>query len=109
MYRIGGRRLVVVGVPPMGCIPLVRTIMGEAKCVDTYNRVAFSFNSKIQKELIAVRSTIGMKTAFVDAFTIIQNAVNNPQKYGQFLPPSFFPSICSAFFLVKFNLLCFIS
>ncbi|KAH7544914.1 hypothetical protein FEM48_Zijuj01G0036400 [Ziziphus jujuba var. spinosa] len=83
MYRIGGRRLVVVGVPPMGCMPLVLTIWGDGrKCVDTYNNVAFSFNSKIQKELVTVRSTIGMRTAFVDAFTIIQHAVNSPQKYG---------------------------
>lgn len=86
IYRVGGRRLVVVGVPPMGCMPLVRTIFGGSNnnntCADTYNKVASSFNSKIQKELATITSTLGMKTAFVDAYALVLDAVNHPQKFG---------------------------
>ncbi|KAF3451402.1 hypothetical protein FNV43_RR07497 [Rhamnella rubrinervis] len=84
MYRVGGRRLVVVGVPPMGCMPVVRSIFGgnSNTCVDTYNKVASSFNSKIQKELATITATTGMKTAFVDAYALVLDAINHPQKFG---------------------------
>ncbi|KAM5588084.1 GDSL esterase/lipase [Rosa sericea] len=82
MHRLGGTRLAVVGVPPLGCMPLVKTLMGETKCVENYNKVSFSFNSKIQKKLENITKTSGMKIAFVDAYGIVESAMNNPQLYG---------------------------
>lgn len=73
----------VVGVPPIGCMPLVKTLMGvNTTCWDSYNKVASSLNSMIQKELNILKANLGMKTAFVDAYHIIQNAMNNPHLYG---------------------------
>lgn len=82
MHKLGGQRLVVVGVPPLGCMPLVKTLMDEKKCVDSYNKLAASFNSKMSKKMASLRSTLGMKLAFVDTYGIVVNAMNNPQKYG---------------------------
>lgn len=82
MHRLGATRLVVVGVPPFGCMPLVKAIMGTTTCVKSYNTAAFSFNSKIREKLATLKATLGMKIAFVDTYTILQHAINNPTIYG---------------------------
>lgn len=82
MHRLGARRLVVVGVPPLGCMPLVKTIVGEAKCVDNFNKAIFSFNSKLNGQMAALRATLGLKCAFVDIYGVMQSAINNPKRYG---------------------------
>lgn len=83
MKSLGATRLVIVGVPPLGCMPLVKTLMDQKTCVETYNKVAFSFNSKIQQKLAIVRSKLGIKkTAYIDCYASILDAINNPNKYG---------------------------
>ncbi|KAL6129993.1 hypothetical protein ACLB2K_068375 [Fragaria x ananassa] len=82
VHRLGGTRLALVGVPPLGCMPLVKTLMGETKCVESLNKVSSSFNSKIQKKLENITKTSGMKIAFVDAYSIVESAMNNPELYG---------------------------
>ena len=72
----------VVGVPPLGCLPLVKTLMDQTKCVDSYNKLAASFNSKISKKLASLKSTLRMELGFVDTYSVVVNAINNPQKYG---------------------------
>ncbi|KAK6932642.1 GDSL lipase/esterase [Dillenia turbinata] len=69
MHSLGARRLVVVGLPPLGCMPLIRTIKGTTNCVDSYNQAAFSFNSKIKAKLEANKATLGNippKISFVE-------------------------------------------
>jgi phospholipase/lecithinase/hemolysin len=82
MHRLGAARLVVVGVPPFGCMPLVKALMGTSTCVESYNTAAFSFNSKIREKLGSIKATLGMKIAFVDTYRIIEHAVQNPTLYG---------------------------
>lgn len=83
MHRLGARRLVVVGVVPFGCMPLVRTLKGTTKCDDEYNNVALSFSLKIKKALVTIKEDLEMKTAYVDAYGLIQDAIQNPKKYGK--------------------------
>ncbi|KAI3697907.1 hypothetical protein L6452_31010 [Arctium lappa] len=82
MYSLGARRLVVVGVVPFGCMPLVKTLKDTIKCDDEYNNVALSFNRKIKKALVTMKTSLGMKTAYADAYSLIQRAIQNPKKYG---------------------------
>ncbi|KAK3039901.1 hypothetical protein RJ639_027736 [Escallonia herrerae] len=82
MYRLGARRLVVVGVPPLGCFPLVKTLRDETECDKILNTVSLSFNSQIIETLATLEATTGMKTAFVDIYHVILNAIQNPKRYG---------------------------
>ncbi|KAF9683630.1 hypothetical protein SADUNF_Sadunf04G0033800 [Salix dunnii] len=82
MNRLGATRVVVVGVPPLGCIPLVKTLAGQNTCVESYNQPAWSFNAKIKEKLAILRKTVGLKDAYVDCYGVIQNAINAPQKFG---------------------------
>ncbi|CAK7350484.1 unnamed protein product [Dovyalis caffra] len=79
MNRLGATRVVVVGVPPLGCIPLVKTLTGQNTCVESYNQAALSFNAKIKEKLAILKKTIGIKDAYVDCYGVIQNAINNPK------------------------------
>ncbi|XP_059291102.1 GDSL esterase/lipase At5g45950 isoform X1 [Lycium ferocissimum] len=79
----GARRIAVVGVPPLGCEPLLRTIRDdETKCDDDLNKVAFSFNLKIKRELQALKRLFGIKASYIDIYSIILEAVQNPHKFG---------------------------
>ncbi|KAJ9566439.1 hypothetical protein OSB04_002405 [Centaurea solstitialis] len=82
MHSLGARRLVVVGVVPFGCMPLVKTLKGVTKCDNDYNNVALSFNRKIIKALDTLKISLGMKTVYADAYSVIQRAIQNPKKYG---------------------------
>ncbi|XP_059663812.1 GDSL esterase/lipase At5g45950 [Cornus florida] len=82
MHTLGARRLAIVGVPPFGCMPLVKTLKDEIKCDDDYNQVALSFNSKIQANLETIKATLGIKNAYIDIYHIIERAIQNPKKYG---------------------------
>lgn len=83
MHRLGIRRLVVVGVPPLGCMPVVRTITNQiTTCSTTFNRAAYAFNAKIKLKLAAMEANLGLLTSFVDAYAIVQDAVDNPTAYG---------------------------
>ncbi|XP_061978138.1 GDSL esterase/lipase At5g45950 [Populus nigra] len=82
MNRLGATRVVVVGVPPLGCMPLVRTLAGQNTCVESYNQVARSLNAKIKEKLAILKKTIGIKDAYVDCYGVIQNAIKTPKKFG---------------------------
>ncbi|CAK9321076.1 unnamed protein product [Citrullus colocynthis] len=83
MHRLGVRRLVAVGVPPLGCMPVVRTITNQkTTCSKAFNQAAYIFNAKMKLKLAAIKANLGMLTSFVDAYAIVQAAVQNPTAYG---------------------------
>ncbi|RDY01690.1 GDSL esterase/lipase [Mucuna pruriens] len=83
MHKLGAKRVIVVGVLPLGCIPLVKTIRNQQEGCDTrLNDVAYSFNAKLQQQLDNLKTRLGLRTALVDVYGIIQSAVMNPKKYG---------------------------
>lgn len=82
MHRLGARRLIIVGVLPLGCIPLIKTIRNVEDCDKSLNSVAYSFNAKLLQQLDNLKTKLGLKTALVDVYGMIQRAVVNPKKYG---------------------------
>lgn len=82
MHRLGASRLLVVGVLPLGCIPLTKTFMNQKTCVRSLNNVAYSFNAKLLRQLAKLKVKLGLKTLYVDAYGMILSAVMNPRKHG---------------------------
>ncbi|KAG9446101.1 hypothetical protein H6P81_012229 [Aristolochia fimbriata] len=82
MHRHGGTRFVVVGIPPLGCLPLVRTVTGESDCSDQYNQVGVMFNSKLKAKLGELQRALNIKAAYADIYDSMVNAIRTPQKYG---------------------------
>ncbi|KAL8468149.1 hypothetical protein ACS0TY_031403 [Phlomoides rotata] len=83
MHSLGARKVVVIGVPPFRCMPLVRTFRGAIKCDIEVNKVAFSFNLKIQRELKTLQAHEPcLRSIYLDVYTVLLDAVQNPKKYG---------------------------
>ncbi|XP_021726578.1 GDSL esterase/lipase At5g45950-like isoform X1 [Chenopodium quinoa] len=83
MHKVGAKRIAVVGVPPLGCMPAVKTFVGDGvHCVDKINKAVLSLNLKIEKEMKAIQTQLNMKTLFIDAYKVVSSAINNPKKYG---------------------------
>nr|CAD1822335.1 unnamed protein product [Ananas comosus var. bracteatus] len=82
MNELGGTRFVLVGVPPFGCLPIVRTLFGVENCSSELNAVASSFNSKLVTMLGVLKRKLRVRAAYMDIFTIMYEATRNPEKFG---------------------------
>ncbi|XP_010279185.1 PREDICTED: GDSL esterase/lipase At5g45950-like [Nelumbo nucifera] len=82
LHRLGAMQFVLVGVPPLGCMPLVKTLTGTTGCADSYNKASFSFNSKVRNLLTDIGTSLGVKTAYVDTYAIFERTMSNPTRYG---------------------------
>ncbi|KAL0363426.1 UNVERIFIED_CONTAM: GDSL esterase/lipase [Sesamum calycinum] len=81
LHSLGARKVAVVGLPPFGCMPIVRTLWDDIKCDAELNEVAVSFNSKIQRELKTLARP-SFTSVFVDIYRVVLNAVESPNRYG---------------------------
>ncbi|KAI3745799.1 hypothetical protein L6452_08208 [Arctium lappa] len=69
IYKLGARKIVVFGAPPIGCTPIVRTTAGGAfrRCQDKENNAAQLFNSMLKQHLQVLASSLPQSSlAFVD-------------------------------------------
>lgn len=82
MQSIGARKILVAGVAPFGCMPLVKLLRDSARCDVQLNSVAFSFNAKVQN-LVDAQNEPSSKILYVDVYSPVLDAVQNPRKYGK--------------------------
>ncbi|KAI3823959.1 hypothetical protein L1987_05405 [Smallanthus sonchifolius] len=82
MHLLGVRKLVVVGMEPFGCMPLVRTLKNSVRCDEHMNQVALSFNLLLKPKLSTLGATLGVRTVFVDIYSVVENILRYPSKYG---------------------------
>ncbi|KAK9683458.1 hypothetical protein RND81_10G142400 [Saponaria officinalis] len=86
LYSQGARRFVVVGLPPLGCLPIqvtVGSIFHRRKCVDKQNAAAQVYNGKLQNFLNQLPSQCpDAKFAYGDIYSPLIDMINNPSKYG---------------------------
>jgi phospholipase/lecithinase/hemolysin len=84
MIMLGGRRFIFVGLPPMGCLPIARTLVGTGsdRCDETLNQLATSFNSKLIQLLNFINFQHQIRTSYIDTYTTIHSATVNPNAFG---------------------------
>ncbi|KAG6432024.1 hypothetical protein SASPL_103597 [Salvia splendens] len=85
VYKLGGRRMGVFGLAPLGCLPSQRSLKGgvERKCVDLYNQVAEMFNHKLSVELSSLSARYPDATLiYIDIYHLPLDLVRYPLKYG---------------------------
>ncbi|KAH6762802.1 hypothetical protein C2S52_020235 [Perilla frutescens var. hirtella] len=80
----GARRFAIIGMPPLGCLPMDVTL-NEAKreCVKAHNSEAEAYNVKLQdliKHLLVDMPR--SKLVYVDIYNPIMSMVNNPKQFG---------------------------
>ncbi|XP_051227006.1 GDSL esterase/lipase At1g06990 [Lolium perenne] len=89
MYGLGARRILVAGLPPVGCLPLQLT-MAELRqpprpqgCIADQNTAAESYNAKLRRMLAEFQSASpGARAVYADIYTPLLDMVDHPDKYG---------------------------
>ncbi|XP_068653951.1 GDSL esterase/lipase At2g30220-like [Aristolochia californica] len=84
IYNRGGRKFIVAGLAPIGCIPIQRTInVLKRSCKEEENSDASIYNSKLQTLLTQLQASLpGSRFGYVDIFNPATDMFNNPSKYG---------------------------
>lgn len=92
--ELGARRIVVYGVPAIGCVPSQRTLAGGPlrNCADNSNQASQVYNTKLQALLDSLSQKLPLsKIVYVDVYNPLLHIVQNPQEYGtKFIHHSFF-------------------
>ncbi|KAK4390820.1 GDSL esterase/lipase EXL3 [Sesamum angolense] len=85
LYRLGARRIGLLSLPPIGCLPSQRTLRGglARNCVDEYNQVVQLFNKKLSAALNSInRQFPDARVVDIDIYNYFLDLIKNPQKYG---------------------------
>ncbi|XP_038693368.1 GDSL esterase/lipase At2g30310-like [Tripterygium wilfordii] len=87
LYNMGCRRIVVTGLPPIGCLPIQLTAKFknplDRRCLEDQNADAQSYNYKLQKLLPQIQKILpGSLILHANIYDPLFDMINNPQKYG---------------------------
>lgn len=86
LYKLGGRKFGVYGIPPPGCLPLSKTLHGQPHvegCIEELNHVAISYNTKLKATIQRIEAHLqDIKVVYVNIYDIFFDIVTNPSKYG---------------------------
>ena len=85
LYQQGARRIAILGMPPVGCVPLQRTLAGglARDCDPARNHAAQLYNSRLKEEIARLQEELQcQKIGYVDIYDILQDMITNPCKYG---------------------------
>ncbi|XP_049410487.1 GDSL esterase/lipase EXL3-like [Solanum stenotomum] len=86
LYKLGARRIGVMGLPPLGCVPFQRTLLGgiiSRVCVDEYNQDAQLANTKFGVAFDLLSKTLPQsKLFFIDIYNLVTDFIVNSTKYG---------------------------
>ncbi|CAI9301952.1 unnamed protein product [Lactuca saligna] len=86
LYNLGVRRIGVFSLPPIGCLPSQRTLVGgiQRECVKNYNELAELFNTKLSMEINSLSQRLPFaKMVYVDAYYLPLDMIQNPAKYEE--------------------------
>ncbi|XP_065864641.1 GDSL esterase/lipase At4g26790 [Euphorbia lathyris] len=85
LYHLGARNIAVSGLPPMGCLPLIRTtnLFSGSKCIERLNKVAKDFNDKCNRTITELNKELpGIKLVLSNPYDIAYDIFQNPHSYG---------------------------
>ncbi|KAK1326136.1 GDSL esterase/lipase EXL3 [Acorus calamus] len=85
LYALGARKIGIISLPPIGCVPSQRTIQGGIlrDCSQPLNEAAMLFNSQISNELQTLNETLpGVKMILIDIYNPLLHMMQNAPSYG---------------------------
>ncbi|CAM8919538.1 unnamed protein product [Rhodiola kirilowii] len=86
LYRLGARRIGVASLPPLGCLPAVKTLYRHherGRCITRINKDAQGFNEKMNKAATHLQDTLHeLKIIVFDIYTPVYDLVLSPSNYG---------------------------
>ncbi|XP_023003907.1 GDSL esterase/lipase EXL3-like [Cucurbita maxima] len=85
LYALGGRRIGVLSLPAIGCVPSKRTLNGgiARSCSEAANGAAALFNSKLSSLITSLGNQYSdSKIAYFDVYNPLLALIQNPAQYG---------------------------
>ncbi|KAJ0965339.1 hypothetical protein J5N97_026477 [Dioscorea zingiberensis] len=85
LYRLGVRKMVIVGVGPLGCIPsqLSMNNSTDGECIESVNDIVMTFNRRFMPLLPSFNSSLpGSFIVYQNIFHTFLDMVQNPSNYG---------------------------
>ncbi|XP_047051249.1 GDSL esterase/lipase At2g04570-like [Lolium rigidum] len=86
VHGLGARTFRVVGLPPLGCLPLERAMnlpRPTGECNEVYNVVARSFNSRLRGLVAKLNWELpGTRLAYVGQYGLMLAMIARPWEYG---------------------------
>ncbi|KAL6004319.1 hypothetical protein ACLOJK_004868 [Asimina triloba] len=86
LHELGARKVIVVGVGPLGCIPFVRALMlvPNGKCYSKANKLIQGYNKELIRMLGQLNRELGPEAVFVyaNSYDIVSEIIRNHRKYG---------------------------
>ncbi|XVE87463.1 hypothetical protein DITRI_Ditri18aG0119400 [Diplodiscus trichospermus] len=88
LYGLGARRIGLLGLPPIGCVPSQRTLGGgkNRDCYDEENQLAMLYNAKLSAVVDSLKTVYDhpdTKLIFLDIYYPLLSLIQNPAKYGK--------------------------
>ncbi|KMZ64297.1 GDSL esterase/lipase [Zostera marina] len=91
LQSFGAKKIVVVGLPPMGCLPVIITLnwkgrFQERDCITSFNSISKDYNSKLKEEMIIYSKYFGddISITYADIYDPFIDVISSPKKYGTF-------------------------
>lgn len=89
LYDLGARKISVTGIPPMGCLPALRTTNfldhHDCGCNEDYNNVASEFNGKLNNLVAKLNKELpGFRVVFADGYHILLQLIKKPSRFGMY-------------------------
>ncbi|KAF6137059.1 hypothetical protein GIB67_030823 [Kingdonia uniflora] len=85
LYKLGARNIIVMGLPPLGCLPIQRTLGGDPfrRCDERLNVAAYLHGSLLIREIgILMPKLPGSKIMYFDLYYIVLDMITDKEKYG---------------------------
>ncbi|KZV16545.1 hypothetical protein F511_11377 [Dorcoceras hygrometricum] len=87
LHKLGARKFAVFGIPPIGCLPLQRTLAGGSvrTCSVSYNQAAQLVNSKLSPRLNELNQDLPQsRVVYIDVFSPLFDIIQHPRNYGNY-------------------------
>ncbi|KAK8502451.1 hypothetical protein V6N13_130499 [Hibiscus sabdariffa] len=86
LHEMGARKLIVVGVGPLGCIPFVRAfnLLPSGKCSSAVNALIRAYNQRLKALLSRLNQEIGSDAIFVfaNSYDVFMDILANYHRFG---------------------------
>uniref|UniRef100_J3L8Q0 GDSL esterase/lipase EXL3 n=2 Tax=Oryza brachyantha TaxID=4533 RepID=J3L8Q0_ORYBR len=85
LVKAGARKVAMIGMPPIGCVPSQRTLSGgmERGCSEGHNEIAEAYNSGMKRRMEEMaRRQPGTKLVFMDIYGFLLDMMMRPTAYG---------------------------
>ncbi|XP_073280849.1 GDSL esterase/lipase At5g45960-like isoform X1 [Primulina huaijiensis] len=87
LVELGARKIVIVGLPPIGCVPAVITLNSDNAlthrgCIESLCTVARDYNRMLQTTLRDMQMSDGARVAYIDIYKPLDAIVKNPRRFG---------------------------